>query len=232
MEIDNPDETVAEETMGVEENNGCLSMFVDNGSVESHRLYLARRTVLEMLRDRGYGVSVTEMEQSLADFRGLYGDHPDLDQLKVTAVLLRDPLKKILVIFCDPHPIKMPIIRNLYTQYGSESWSRMILVLQSNLTTQARENLKHIFPFKVETFQITELLINVTKHTLIPHHEKLSPEEKDQLLKKYNIQEKQLPRMLENDAIARYYGYEKGTVLKITYASELTKDHFIYRCVM
>jgi len=78
-----------------EDDHGCLSAFIDTGSVESHRLYLARRTALEMLRDRGYGVAVTDLEQSLAAFRSLYGENPDLERLKISSVLLRDPSKMV-----------------------------------------------------------------------------------------------------------------------------------------
>ena len=42
----------------------------------------------------------------------------------------------------------------------------------------------------------------------------------------------QLPRMLETDAVARYYGLGKGTVIKITYASKLTGNHVTYRCIL
>jgi DNA-directed RNA polymerases I, II, and III subunit RPABC1 len=37
--------------------------------------------------------------------------------------------------------------------------------------------------------------------------------------------------MLESDAVARYYGLSKGTVVKVTYDSELTENHVTYRCI-
>lgn len=41
----------------------------------------------------------------------------------------------------------------------------------------------------------------------------------------------QLPRMLQQDAIARYYGLEKGQVVKVIYNGEITGSHVTYRCV-
>ncbi|KAJ0100609.1 hypothetical protein Patl1_20869 [Pistacia atlantica] len=89
-------------------------------------------------------------------------------------------------------------------------------------------------------YQITDLLINITKHVLKPNHQVLTDQEKDRVLKKYSIEEKQtscalnvtkLPRMLKKDAIARYYGLERGQVVKVTYSGEITESHVTYRCV-
>lgn len=115
---------------------------------------------------------------------------------------------------------------------GKENLSRLILVLQSKMTSKAREAIKDIFKFKVETFHITELLVNITKHVLKPRHDILTENEKQKLLKKFNVEDSQLPRMLETDAVARYYGLRRGQVVKVTYDGELTRSHVSYRCVM
>lgn len=41
----------------------------------------------------------------------------------------------------------------------------------------------------------------------------------------------QLPKMFENDAMARYYGLEKGKVVKATYCGGVTDSVVSYRCV-
>lgn len=40
--------------------------------------------------------------------------------------------------------------------------------------------------------QITDLLVNITKHVLKPKHQVLTDQEKEKLLKKYSIEEKQV----------------------------------------
>lgn len=40
--------------------------------------------------------------------------------------------------------------------------------------------------------QITDLLVNITKHVLKPKHRVLTDQEKDRLLKKFSIEEKQV----------------------------------------
>lgn len=42
----------------------------------------------------------------------------------------------------------------------------------------------------------------------------------------------QLPMMLESDAIARYYGLEKGQVVKVSYAGGIPHSLVTYRCVV
>ncbi|KAK1366040.1 DNA-directed RNA polymerase RPB5 subunit, eukaryote/virus [Heracleum sosnowskyi] len=208
-----------------------LSSFIDRGSKESHRYYLSRRTILEMLRDRGYSIPDSEIEMSLHQFRGIYGQSPDTSRLRISVSHESIPSKKILVVFSDRGIIKVNQVRNLAGLItDKESLSRLIVVIQDKITDQAMKNWD-MFPFKVEIFQITDLLVNVTKHKMMPKHRLLTNEEKEQLLKKYNVDEKQLPRIKVDDAIVRYYAFEKGHVLEVTSNSEITGSYVSYRCV-
>ncbi|KAL6905651.1 hypothetical protein ACP4OV_003252 [Aristida adscensionis] len=211
----------------------CISTMIDRGgSVESHRLFLARRTALEMLRDRGFAVPEAELARTLPEFRAWWADRPELERLAFTATLASDHSSKVKVLFCPPQPVKIATLREICSGTKEENLSRLILILQSKIMNKAKESIKEMFTFKVETFQITELLVNITKHVLKPKHEVLTDEEKAKLLQQYNVKDSQLPRMLENDAVARYYGLGKGTVLKVTYDSELTGNHVTYRCIL
>ncbi|GAB2267151.1 DNA-directed RNA polymerase V subunit 5A [Dionaea muscipula] len=225
------------EVDGVEgEMNGgmaamCLGSFVDEGTVESHRYYLARRTALEMLRDRGYSVPASEIDISLADFRSTYGPRPEPERLRFSTYLRDDPNKKIMLIFSGPSVVKVDAIRAIMGQIANkEGLAGLILVLQNHITNQAQKAID-LVSFKVEIFQITDLLVNITKHVLKPKHRVLSEREKQKLLKKYSLEEKQLPKMSHKDAIARYYGLEKGKVVKVMYSGEITQSHATYRCV-
>ncbi|KAL1220766.1 DNA-directed RNA polymerases IV and V subunit 5B [Cardamine amara subsp. amara] len=204
---------------------------IDKSSVESHRYYLARRTTMELLRDRGYEVSDEHVNLSLQDFRALYGECPDVDQLRISAQHCSDSSKKIKVVFCGSGMVKVNEMRGIAADVLSqETITGLILVLQSHITNQALKAVE-LFSFKVELFQITDLLVNVTKHVLRPKHEVLNEKEKESLLNKFSIEEKQLPVLLKNDAIVRYYGLEKGQVVKVTYKGQLGESHVTYRCV-
>ncbi|CAA0812808.1 DNA-directed RNA polymerase V subunit 5A [Striga hermonthica] len=217
---------------GGEENFGtCLSSLLDNGSIDSHRYYLARRTMLEMLKDRGFAVPSCEIDVSLEEFRNKHGQTPVADDLRISALHKDDPSIKAMVIFCGQTVVKVNVIRGISSMIvNKDSLNRLILVVHNKITTQAMRAVE-LFPFKVEIFQITDLLVNITKHELKPKHLVLTNQEKEELLRKYSITEKQLPRMSHKDAIARYYGLEKGQVVKVTYSGELTQLHVTYRCV-
>lgn len=84
-----------EEQEEAEQVKGCLSKFIDDGSVESHRYYLSRRTTLEMLRDRGYSIPSSEIDLSLSQFRHMHGHSPDPDRLRLSLNHATNPSKRV-----------------------------------------------------------------------------------------------------------------------------------------
>ncbi|KAE9466008.1 hypothetical protein C3L33_02084, partial [Rhododendron williamsianum] len=172
-----------------------------------------------MLKDRGYTVSDLELTHSLSDFLSAYGHKPDLDRLRICASLRSNPSKKKAKhgwhVKSDRQQRKLtPGDVNLAKQNEPPCWK-----------------LADEYSVKVETFHITDLLANITKHVLMPKFEILTVGEKQKLLKKYNVEDKQMPRMPENDAISKYYGLEKGQVVKVTHNGALTDSLVSYRCV-
>ena len=71
----------------------------------------------------------------------------------------------------------------------------MILIVKNGATSIARKSLNGLNPFRIEIFNQEELLVNITKHEMVPRHKIISKTEKDQLLKKYRVKESQLPKI-------------------------------------
>jgi DNA-directed RNA polymerase subunit H len=74
--------------------------------------------------------------------------------------------------------------------------------------------------------------IDITKHVLVPKHEILSQNEKEELLKKYGITLKQLPRIFLNDPAIRDLNPKLGDVVKITRKSPTAGEAVYYRVVI
>jgi len=104
-----------------------------------------------------------------------------------------------------------------------------LLVVRGGLQPAAKKYLEQCEPFVIETFTQEEVLINITKHKLVPEHTVLSNAEKQQLLKKYRCKDSQLPKIQVSDPIARFFGVNRGQVMKIKRESETAGHYVTYR---
>jgi len=75
-------------------------------------------------------------------------------------------------------------------------------------------------------------MVDLTKHTFVPKHIKLTEEEVNEILKKYNISLKQLPKISGKDPAIKEMELKKGDVVKIIRNSETSKEAVFYRMVL
>lgn len=73
--------------------------------------------------------------------------------------------------------------------------------------------------------------IDVRKHRFVPEHTKLNQTEKKELLDKYGISIKHLPRITPSDPAIAHLNAKQGDVIKITRKSKTAGESFFYRGV-
>jgi len=69
-------------------------------------------------------------------------------------------------------------------------------------------------------------------HILIPVHKKLSEKETEEILKKYNITVKELPKILSSDPAIAELDVKEGDVVKVMRKSRTAGESSYYRGVL
>ncbi|MEM4267409.1 MAG: DNA-directed RNA polymerase subunit H [Candidatus Woesearchaeota archaeon] len=73
---------------------------------------------------------------------------------------------------------------------------------------------------------------DVRLHVLVPKHIKLNQKEKDELLSKYNLNYKQLPKISVNDPAIQTLNPKQGDIIKIIRQSPTAGESIYYRYVV
>ncbi|KAH0795425.1 putative DNA-directed RNA polymerases II 24 kDa polypeptide [Histomonas meleagridis] len=196
-------------------------------------IYRIRKTVIEMLADRGYDVG-DMLEEDFDTFKmsnsiPLQDKQLDAFTINCTHNVNRD--ERVQARF-DRLYISSRGIKEIVLKLESEKINHCIFVAEE--VRLSAKNLEIISKLskKIEFFTQQEMLINITHHNLVPKHEPLSQEEKEELLRCYHINENQLPMISKDDAICKYFGVERGTVMRITRRSNTSGRYVTYRLVI
>lgn len=71
-----------------------------------------------------------------------------------------------------------------------------------------------------------------TQHTLVPVHSKLSEKEKKELIEKFNVSHKELPKISANDPGIKHLEVKEQDIIKIVRKSLTAKEVVFYRGVI
>ncbi|MCF8884561.1 MAG: DNA-directed RNA polymerase subunit H [Nitrososphaerota archaeon] len=73
---------------------------------------------------------------------------------------------------------------------------------------------------------------SILEHELVPEHRILSPEEAEQVLKKYGVRPQQLPYILVSDPVVKEIGAKPGDIIEIKRKSPTAGEAVYYRVVV
>jgi|LauGreDrversion4_2_1035121.scaffolds.fasta_scaffold01559_15 DNA-directed RNA polymerase subunit H (RpoH/RPB5) len=118
----------------------------------------------------------------------------------------------ILCFLNDDEKLNIQGIKDTISIMNKENANKCIIVYRSNVTSSAKKSLETL-EYEFELFAMHELQLNITKHRLVPKHNRVTQSEKDELDKNYKGK---LPILLSNDPVCRYYGFKKGEYIRIT----------------
>ncbi len=207
-------------------------------------LYRVYTNLIDMLKARNYSIDAEDIKgENLEEFKDNFEDINDPD-ISILQFIAEKELKKgdeetekIAIFWTDVEKIGVKQIKSYIDFMDENEVNHSIIIMKHSITTFALRTLEDFnanFPDKfIEYFEYSELLINITKHILVPFHTVLTPDEKSEIIKKYQLKkEAQLPKLYRTDPIARYYGLRKGDVVKVTRPSSTSTTYITYRIVI
>lgn len=210
---------------------------MDSVEEQARKLSRVMVTVRKMLRNRGYNLPAPEFS-TWQELKVLFDEGKKKSDLFFRAERPSlgeggEPgLEYIVVLFSDDAKVQSKDARACTERMARSSATRAILVADDPLTAAVRTVLTMQPKIRIEPFLTAELIIDITEHELVPSHVVLTDEEKKLVLKRYNLNDSQLPRMPTSDPISRYFGLSRGNVVKIIRSSETAGRYVTYRIVM
>ncbi|KAJ2235398.1 DNA-directed RNA polymerases II 24 kDa polypeptide (RNA polymerase II subunit 5) [Coemansia sp. RSA 485] len=205
---------------------------MDSDSREITRMWRVYRTVHQMCRDRNalYLLYIT-----LEEFRNQFASGGKVDRTRMTFIVQKrqDPTSQMFVFFPEGESVGVQPIKEYCRRMIQESVNNSIIVYRKKITSSAIRDISGISgKFRIEIFEESNLLVNITEHELVPQHKVLSDEQKKEILTRYRLKETQLPRIMHDDPVARYYGMTRGQVVQIIRPSETAGRYVTYRICM
>lgn len=202
------------------------------------KVWRVRKTVFEMLNDRGYQVADKHLKETKEEFERLWKQTTDEGGGRERLIILvhkkQFPDQQLIVFFPEENKrVGVKPIRILAEKMDEKHIKEAILVVKQPLTPLARTAINEAMSkMRIEVFHESELVINITRHELVPKHQPLTEEEKQQLLNRYKMKPSQLPRVQLQDPMSRYFGLQRDQVFKIIRPSETAGRYVTYRLVV
>lgn len=139
--------------------------------------------------------------------------------------------KQKAIIWCIPEEATVGItsINRLQKLMKEKNLERGIMVTSGRYTHAVKQSAKkkgiELLP---KTFPVFDLF----EHKLVPKHEILTQQEREQLLAEYKVQPYQLPQIKASDPAVKAIDARPGDILRVIRKSASAGEHIAYRYVV
>jgi len=150
---------------------------------------------LEMFEQRGYDIIEKDDEQILA---------------------LKKDGKQVCAFMATTPKFNVERIQEYISIMKQMDIWHSIVIYKDNVTPIAKKVIEESKEMVIELFEEDELQYNITKHYLVPKHEllfKKGTKGAKDFKEKYSDK---FPIILKTDPVSRFYGFNKGDIIKIT----------------
>jgi DNA-directed RNA polymerase subunit H len=139
--------------------------------------------------------------------------------------------KEKAIIWCIPEDSAVGItaINRMQKVMKEEGIERGIVITGGRYTHAVKQGAKKK---KIELLPKTFPAFDIFEHKLVPKHEILTEEEKEQLLAQYKVKPYQLPQIKASDPAVKAIGAKPGDILRIIRKSPTAGEHIAYRYVV
>jgi DNA-directed RNA polymerase subunit H (RpoH/RPB5) len=131
-------------------------------------------------------------------------------------ILAKKPNGDQIVCILDFVTTKFNIenMQDKYEQLKEQGIKHCIIIYNDTPTPAVKKEIPNLekIGMRFELFQLDDLQFNCTKHSLVPKHELLSPEESKTFKDKYGSN---IPVLLHTDPIAKFYNFRPGQIIRV-----------------
>ena len=196
--------------------------------IDLKKLFNVYKTTLEMLYDRLYDISDYYDGENIVRFCDAEDDSIELsnyDKLLLAynknnlKIVINDNQNKKTCVFFYQTKIGINEVKKIIEIINEEKIEHIILIITDSLTTYAVKEMKNNKNnTELEIFYEHEMIYNVTKHILVPHHELLDEKSTKLILNKFG---RKIPLIKITDRITKYYNGKPNQIFKIYRNNEI-----------
>ena len=201
-----------------------------------NKIYKSRSVIIEMLKLRGIDASnYNKFTQNEIDI--MFKSSNQKNQIENSSLDIEvNNEVKILVKYIYPaknNSLNLNFLDELIDLHFKEGDTLILIVLGDDNKKIYEEIFDFIYTKKkvfIQLFWLNKIIVNITKHSMVPKHTLVSDGEKKELLKKFNLSSfNQFPIILKTDPVAKFIGMRRGDLCRIERSSETAGIYTSYR---